>query len=647
MKKAAKKTTYRNAKVPGAPAKARKKPTTPKEDADEKLLAKCKARFQAMYQGEKKWRTKRKVWRNYYDGEQWDEDEKRVLEERGQPATVINKIKPNVDGIVGIQMGMRTAIKALPRGLNDAQTATLIGEGIRAIEDGTDFEEEQPDAFEDALIDGRGWYKHEVKQTSNLFDDPDFKTYRVENDDMFLDECCKKADLSDAKDLCESVWVDLEDAKEMFPNSADELEDGVNDAEGLEDEFQVDELERREKPDQYRVGDGGNNPLSLYVDCERRRVRIVARWYREIKRHTLVYHPAIGKQVLSSMPEADQKKVRELFPGAAIWEELGHQLNCAIFTWCTLLEKKTNVRSWDPDAKFPFVMVPAFVEKNERRMPYGYVKQLIDSQDEINKRRSKMVHMMNVVQVEGTKGCIDDPNETRRQLAAPDGIALFNEGFNYKVTRGVELVQPHFLMYQEAKREIEDAGVNRQLTGSPAQSSDSGRKIQVQQQQVVQVLRKLFKNLRAAHKRVAQLWLEDMQHFKTGEWLVKVTDDPEVQGIVLNEVQKDAQGRPMMDPTTGEPLRRNRINVGKYDLKLEETENTLTLEQETFQALAQMGDRIPLEVLLEVSPIPNKGKIIKRMQQMQQQQMQAQAAAQAAAMQQQALAAANGGGNPQ
>jgi hypothetical protein len=584
------------------------------ESDDEKLLSQWKAQFHQAYSWQKRWRDEKKTWEHFYDGEQLSEEEKQTLKERGQPEVVINRVKSVMDGIFGLQMGSKTIIKAFPRGA-DFDLAKFVSEGIRWIEDHTDFESQQDDVFEDMGIVGRGWYRHQV-----VFEgvEPEFRTERVDYDDVYPDPYGKREDLLDHKYIDESAWFDLEDAKEMFPDSGDLLESSiVKPSAGLGDFIATEKAESEHRPDQYRA-DGGETGAPYWCDYDRKRVRIVGHFYRIAKRKRFASHPNLGTQDVTDISKRDLAKLKKAFPEVELFSNLTYQLNYGAYVWNGILEHKKDIRSWDSDAKYPFVKADAFVTRDERRMPYGMVKQIVDPQKELNKRRSKMLHLINVAQIIAEQGAVEDIEQAKRELAKPDGAVLYNPDRKFDVQRGAQLYEPHFMMYQEAKKEIEETGVNREITGTPSDSNASGRKIQLRQSQVVQNLRRLFKNLRSAHRRCAQLWLEDMQHYKTGEWFVRLTDQPEAVAV-LNAPVLGPNGQPVVDPKTGQVVREKNITIGKYDLKIEETEDTLNLQQETFQTLAQLAGTgkvpIPADMLVEASPLPNKKQLVERLKQ--------------------------------
>lgn len=591
-------------------------------DADDELLESSKAKFAQAWRAHMRWVKEKKVWERFYDGDQLSSQEKEELEKRGQPPVVINRIKPKVDGIIGIELGSRVVMKAFDRGSQDFETAKFMTEALRYVDYHNSFDEQESEVFEDVIIGGRGWYKHKV-----CFEDLDAEldTKWVSGDDVIKDPYSKKADLSDAKHIFETVWTDLDDAIEMFPESKDALENALLDPVNTRDLMPGGKL-KQYRPDQYKQGGDdceGEFSEDLFLDRKRKRVRMVTMWYREPKRRIYIYHRECGTKDITDMSEADRKKTETNFPGLQTWTDLNYRLNTLTFTWNAILEQKKDIRSYDKKAKFPFVFCPGYRTKgSDEPSDYGFVKQMVDPQKEINKRRSKMLHVLNVNQVIAEKGAVDSVEKARAELARPDGWVERNPQFGFEVQRGAELSAPHFQLLQEAKREIDEAGPNAELGGMPGNAT-SGRDRQLRQQQAVQVLRKLFANLRGAKKRVAQLWLEDIQHYWTDEKLVRITDDPDAGAIKLNQK--------VIDPQTGQIVVQNDVTLGKYDIIIEESPDTLNLRTEQFESLVKLAQAkfpVPFDMIIEASDLPNKKQLlerIKQQEQAQQQQMMAQA----------------------
>lgn len=590
--------------------------------ADEQQLETFKAWFSQDWQYEQEWRRLKREWESFYDGDQLSEEEKVVLKERGQPEVVINRIKPKIDGILGVELASRVMLKAFDRGEQDFETAKFVTEALRYVEYHTDFETQESLAFEDVLKSGRAWYEKELCWEDDELE-PDILLKTACNDDMFLDRYCRQDDLSDAKHIQKSVWTDLIDSQELFPNAKEALEDAVKDPDTLEG--QVGKLNQN-RPDQYKQPGSDMEGLTPeYVDYKRSRLRLITTYYREPYRATYATAKGLGTQDITQMSEADVKKLKNNFSGVVIWSSLSFRLNVA--TWCAsaILEKKTNIRPKDREAKFPFVLVPGYLTRGEKRIPYGYIKQMMDPQREVNKRRSKMLHLLNVNQILMEEGAVDDVEKTRREVARADGVVVYRKDFQFQIQRGAELANPHFSLLQESKSEIDEAGINREIQGLPSDVK-SGRAIELRQQQATQVIRKLFSNLRAARRRAFELVLDDMQQHWTGEKLVRITDDPEAGKLVLNKRAKD--------PNTGEEIIINNLSLGKYDVILEEAPDTLNLQNEQFSELVRLAEAklpIPADMIIEASSLPNKKQLLNRLQQqaqaqkqMQQQMLQAQ-----------------------
>jgi hypothetical protein len=580
---------------------------TPKASKAKIELESHKARFMAAFRAEKKWREQKAQDQKFYDGDQLSQEEKSALKERGQPEVVINRVKPKIDGITGIQLQTKAVMKAYDRGTGDFEKAKFISEALRYIDYQNQFEDEEAEAFEESIIQGRSWYKHEVTYEGL---EVEFKDYHVPNDDVFLDPYCKRSDLSDAKDLFETVWMDLEDAKELFPGYDKELDDSVNEKSSFTNA--LDGTIKEKKPDHYD-SEGGDD--TVWFDRKRKRVRIVTRYYRTPNRKEFALHEDIGLTDITEYSKKQREDLKKTLPDVTFITQLAYKLNSAVFCSVCILEKKEDLRPWDDEAKFPLVMVPAFTTRDDQRIPYGMVRQMVDPQKEINKRRSKMLHILNTTQVVADEGAVDDPNKARSELAKPDGYVVTKQGFRFEILRQTELAMSQFQLLQESKQEIDEAGVSREVQGQlPA--SQSGRAIQFREQVTVRPLRKLFKNLRFARKRLNLLRLDDIQHYWKDEKLIRITDDPNAQGVILNQR--------VVNPETGEEMVQNDVSLGKYDLIIEEAPDTLNLQSEQFDKLfqlAQGGLPIPMDMLLESSSLPNKRAVIERIQQQQQAQM--------------------------
>lgn len=611
--------------------------TPAQSDDEKKVLRQAKNRFMRAFEAKRTWFASKDEWSAFYDGNQWTEEEKEILRNRNQPDVVINRIKPKIDSIGGMQIAMPVNMRAYPRGSMDFEKAKHITEALRKVENDSNFDTVENDGFLDQMIDGLGWYET-ILSFNGL--DAETRTILVDNGSIFEDPDSVKNDLSDAKDVSKSKWMHLEDAVELWPHAKEDLEGFVaNPLSTVDDELTP---HAEKKPDQYKNSPEMDEFVSThFADKKLKRLRVTEQQYRVPFKETLLTAPELG-QVIKLSDFADKEsfekefeKVKEMFPKAIKWDQIRYKVHTCIFTWNKLLEHKKDVRHFDVDGKFTLTMIPGFRERKRKNFFYGLVKQMMDPQREVNKRRSKMMHLLNSNQVILEDGAVEDVEATRREVAKPDGVIKLRSGqFRFELNKQTDLAASQFQLLQESKQEIDQVGVRGEVEGQSR--ATSGRDFQLRQQQAVQSMRKLLANLRDARKRVAQLWLDNIQQYWTAEMFIKVSDDPDAEGMTLNER--------VIDPITGEEKIVNDVSVGKYDIILDEAPESINLESENFENIlklaeigAKTGQQVPFDMIVELSPFPNKKKLLERMAQMQQQQMQ---------MQQMALQAQAAGQQP-
>jgi hypothetical protein len=279
-------------------------------------------------------------------------------------------------------------------------------------------------------------------------------------------------------------------------------------------------------------------------------------------------------------------------------------------------------------------------------MPYGYVRQLKDPQDAYNKARSKTVHKNNSALLIGTEDAVEDWDEASKEAHRPDGKIKIRPNRELRVEKN-QVNNADIMLINLALQEIQGVGIANEMTGQE-KSDLSGKAIELRQNQGLQPLRPLLANIRKARKRLFGLVLEEMQRYWTSEKLIKITDDPKAQTIILNQV--------ITDPNTGHEIIVNDLRLGKYDIKIDEAPQTEGMRKETFDkllslvaGLMKMGVQVPLDVFIQLiksSDVPNKEDIVASLveqQKVAQAQAQAMAQAQAVAAAQRQAAVAGAG----
>lgn len=396
-------------------------------------------------------------------------------------------------------------------------------------------------------------------------------------DRMFFDPHSRKRDFSDAKYLGQFVWMDLEEAAEKYPGKDDILEATL--ASVSTDGETYDDV-----------------PRKRWADPKRKRVRI-----------------------------------------AEMWSFEGGQWFWSCFTKAGILKRMASPYTDEKGRSIAgFVFGSNYIDRDGNR--FGVVRRWISLQDEINKRRSKAMHLMNVRQTYGNQ-TVGDKNNLRQELARPDGHvemaggAKFGEDFGVIPTNDMAAAQ--FQLLQEAKSEIDAVGVNAALSGTESRNM-SGRALMARQEQGLNELGPTFDNFKQWQLDVYRaIWCRIRQFWTAEKW-VRVTDDERnVKFVGLNapitlgeqlieeakaqgqKVTPDMEQRAKMIPQLQQVVgTRNNVAQMDVDIVLDTVPASASLQIEQFQALADLAGKgvpIPPDALIEASNLRNKEKILKRM----------------------------------
>jgi hypothetical protein len=521
--------------------------------------------------------------RDYYDSKQWTAEEEAALTKRGQPVITFNRIQRKVNSLLGLEKQTRKDPRAFPRNPQDESSAQAATDAIRYVCDDNRWDDQRSSATEDLIIYGTGVVKVGVRQTRDGID-PELR--HIAWDRYFYDPHASRFDLSDKGYDGEVIWSDVEDLKEQFPGKEDVLEMTIG-------QGQVSET-YDDKPKH-----------SMWADTKRKRVRIVEIYYKK-----------------------------------------GRQWHFCIFTKGGFLVDPQPSPYLDDEKtpESPYKAVSLYIDRDNNR--YGEVRTMIGPQDEINKRRSKAIHLMNERQIRVAPSVAQDAREVRKELSRPDGVFI-GEHQEVEILPTNDMAAANLQMLQEAKNEIDLLGPNAALAGKN-QADMSGRAIIAQQQggmlEAATLLDRI-RNLSLAVYRAA--WCRIQQHWTAERW-VRVTDNEKnVRFVGLNRpvtgleqaakqfgvTQDNFQQFAQQAPEQAQQLAmfaqtpqaqavvsvENAVTELDVDITIDEGIDTPTIAAEQFDALLQAAASgaipIPPDVLIEASNFRNKEQLLERMQQ--------------------------------
>jgi hypothetical protein len=516
---------------------------------------------------------------DYYHGHQLTRAEKQALAERGQPDIVINRVKPAINGILGVTEQGKSEPRAFPRTPQDDDSADVATDCLRYIADHNRFSRIKQDFFRDMLVPGSAGVLIGVDEDRNV---------RIENirwEELLFDPKSRRPDFSDGRFLGIYKWMYADDVTAMYPEKKSDIE-GAMDGGGLmgDESFQ-------DRPSQQPA----------WVDKRQRRLVVVEIYYRD-----------------------------------RTWKR------CVFIANAVLEEGDSPYQDDKGRATCPIEAQSAYVDRNNNR--YGAVRDMRGPQDEVTKRRSKLLHLVTVSQIQAVDPAATDvdADTARREAARPDGVIPF--GWQKVATADMAAGQAQLL--QEAKGEIERLGPNPAILGRQGADS-SGRAVLARQQAGMVELAVLFGALEDWELRVYRQCWARVKQFWTAPMVIRVTDDEDAPKFVgLNEPQ---MGPPqvVLDPATGlatlQPTilgYKNAVAEMDVDITLESMPDVANIQAEQFRDLMQLvgssavyQQQVPMELLLELSAVPHKRQILDRLKKFREEQQQAQAGQQQAQQQ--------------
>lgn len=504
--------------------------------------------------------------RDYYDNKQLTDEEVEALKKRGQPPVVINRIKRKIDYLTGLEKQQRTDPKAYPRTPQHEEAAEAATDALRYVAENIELDSIRAQVWKNALIEGIGAVQIGIEQSWN--GQEEITADLVPFDRFFADPHSMMPDYSDAKYLGAVVWQDVDDVVAQYGEEVRGQVEAIISQENIGETYD-------DKP-KYR----------LWTDRARSRIRVVQMWYN----------------------------------GPEGW---------SFCEFCKSVKLSGGVSPYLDEhgrPEHPFVVMSSYVDRDNNR--YGVVREMIDPQDEINKRRSKALHMLTMRQVRAERGAVEDVAAAKRELAKPDGYIETEAGFQFEILNTSDLAAGQASLLQEAKGEIDMMGPNPALAGKD-EGSKSGRAIQAQQQGGLIELGDLLDSLRQWDRRVFRMiWRRVKQYWTEERWIRVTDDDGAAQFVAVNAVQVNEYGMPVGI--------QNPVAQMDVDIIIDDAPDTVTLQGEQFEqfmqilpVLAQMPPQFAV-MAVEMAPnLRNKQKILDALQggsdpqaQMMQQQMQ-------------------------
>lgn len=516
--------------------------------------------------------------RDVYDvvaGHQWAQDDITKLNDENRPVVTFNRVGPIIDAVAGSEVINRQEVRYVPRGVEDSPVNELFTDVARWIRESCDAEDEESDAFTDALVCGMGWTETHIEYD----EEPDGQIYidRVDPLEMYWDPAAKKRNLVDCRYLARSRKLTREEFELQWPGMSDEVgasqdwdEDPDTDHE-VHDAFQAWEYKNDQGSDFAR-----NKPHFTVLDFQ---------WYEMGKRYRIL----IGERMLNDVSEEKFRKLKTNLDSRGIeFQYVGQPVRTyyrAFVSGNTVLEK----------AEIPAFTYIAITGKRDRNKNhwYGLVRPMVDPQRWANKFFSQILHIINSNAKGGIlaeEGAFKDPSQAERDYARTDSVVWLNPG-------GLNKIRPKEMgQYPSGIDRMMDfsinsffavTGINLEFLGM-ANRQQANVTEQSRKQAGLTILSGLFDSLRRYRKQQGRLMLEFIREYLPPERLARIKGD--ASGEMLAAIE---------DPSTVE-----------YDVVVDDAPTSPNQKEQVFGVLMQLmpvlqsiGMEPPPE-LIDYLPLP-------------------------------------------
>jgi hypothetical protein len=589
-------------------------------ERDEELLNKLQSWLQQERDRQSENRYQMAIDQDFYDGLQWSEEDAQSVSDRGQAPLVFNETKTSLDWIIGTEKKNKVDWRVLPRTEDDQAGAETKTKVMKYISDVNKVPFVRSQAFAEAAICGLSWIEDSLSEDATqdiLYSG--WESWR----NVLHDSFGKKFDSRTMRYIFRWRIIDLDVAEAMFPDKKEALRKA---AAGADDIVDKDDQEMwylgEQLADHRSTNFGRRSTISTAIRAgfnTRKRVKIYEAWYREPTTMEVVRGGAFDGEIYNPSNKGQAQSIER--GEADHLPKLVMRMHCAFFTEDDIL---SNYESPFAHNDFPFTPVVCFVRGRDN-MPYGFVRNIRDPQEDLNKRMSKSLFLLSVNQLITELGAFDSQGEYTLQDAIdnvgnPSGVFVMKDGQKrFEIRRDYnEITGQHEQIALNRQFIQSGSGVTDELLGRKTNAT-SGLAIEARQEQGSTTTSGIFDNYRLAISLSGQKALSNAEKFYALPKVIRLTESKDqIEWVKINqpELQPDGSIRFLND-----------ITATKADFIVDEQDYRATMRQAMFESLSDMLTRIAtvapqmvvgtIDMLVDLADFPGKEAFVARLREIQ------------------------------
>ncbi|WP_417790293.1 hypothetical protein [Terasakiella pusilla] len=601
----------------------------PKQDAEK--VMKLVDQFERASTAHRIWAEPAKKCVDYFEGRQWTADEIAQRFAKGLPSLSFNEIGPLVRLVIGYFQNNKTDLSFMPG--NDAHStqdlAELLSQVIKQISTATQLAYVDTETYLDGLLTGRGFQETKLNFEENMLGEVETKA--VDPFTVYLDPESHEYDLNDHPRVQMTRWVSLDEIEATYGRPAKGLLEGFTNGNvwngfpisaGSSEEEVSPIRNFGQQLDEYGQDDYSSFRSTFFehlYDTSRKTVRILDTqyWVRQVKPCFIDLETGDKAVIPDSWDNLRVAKVLEW--AARSGNPLKVQrLMCKRARWTVLAGDVIVHDSWSLYDRFT---LSGFFPYIRRGITKGMVEDLIDPQDEINKRRNLEIEIVGRqakggwVYEEGTFDAKEEENfktfgstpgaRVKTRTGKKDTLKELGTG---PAPQAMEKLEQKG--YENVRR---TAGINESALGN-IDKVQSGKAILARQQQAVVGLQMYQTNWKRSKELQGRAMLEIIQKYYVETRVFRILGE---DGKLVEKIIND---RRLGDD--GVMQKFNDVTVGKYLVKVDETPMSATFQSAQFEEFTQffekfapaLGQAAPLlaDIWIDMSSMPRKDEVKRR-----------------------------------
>ena len=563
-------------------------------------------------------------------GKQWEEEDVETLRKAGVKALTINKIRPIIKLITGIERQSKSDYVAFPEGQEDGLVADLATILLKHAAKQSKADRKTSEQFKRGVTGGLDFIEPYMDYSDDLLQGK-LCLRNIDPTKIFFDPDSEEYDLSDAKFIIKfSPNLSKDQLLELYPTKESVIE--KLDQPNVDNIIDLQEVKEIIQTIDYP---GLNEATNKEENLTERGYDLIEYQYKNLVKKYYVIDPE-----LEIVQEVEDKKSGQAYinqhPNAKlIVKQVPEYRVCSVVGMTEI----DNQPLWSYPRWKGFSIIPYFAEWVTIRLDdvelqiQGVVRPIRDLQEEYNKRRTQELRHLNASVNSGMMAPKDalDENEKAKVKKHGSSPGIFIE---YDSTIGkperippAPLSQAHSQLAEENAQDLKEAsGVNPDLLAN-SEADQSGRAILLKQKQGLVMIQEMLDNYADTKKLLGKFLLSQLGEIFTVETAIKVVGEGFLQKY--QEFQKPVISEdgvtPVTDPVSGQIQTEidqqmvteifnkvlNDPDLGRYDVSIGEGAYSETVKMSNYlmlQDMASKGIPIPPDILISESMLPQGTK---------------------------------------